>query len=324
MVTKIPLIFIILPAILLSSCFSNHPSAESTETFVNSEIIFTPATEELQNPTSDQPTGEPHQLVLSTTATIDSSLTPPPIDSVVESSPTPTYKYRRSPTPTPTLIRSDAIIQILSPGSLSMVVSPLIINAYAQPGADQSVYIELIDQNGRLIAGKNLVYSDLPRQWAPVNLELPYDISNEVEFSRLQIRTMDNRQRTTFLNSTHLFLQRTGVNKIYPNRITTDRLLLRSPEKFFKATKGSFPIDLEFLPINNNPLIVELLTESGSIVSTKEIQVPISPEISYLHINLDMPYQVADRTLVLLTFRQQDDQLPGDVYVFSQLIYLNP
>ena len=35
-------------------------------------------------------------------------------------------------------------------------------------------------------------------------------------------------------------------------------------------------------------------------------------------------YDVQKSTRVRLTIRQEDDQIPGDVYVFSQLLTLSP
>jgi len=242
----------------------------------------------------------------------------------IQQSATPTLNIQRSPIPTKTPTIPEAAIQIISPGSLSKVISPIKIEAYAQPGAENKVFVELIGENGQVIASEIRKYQNLSRLWAPVNLDFSFKLDKTAEFARLQIRTEDEFHRTIAISPIHLILQSNGINKIYPNTIRIDRCIIHSPRINEVNTGNLLIIDGKFLPFNDQPILIELITETGYVINSKYIQLqPISSD-PLITFKVDIPYQVSTRTPVRLTISQKDERIPGNLYVYSQLLVIEP
>ena len=242
----------------------------------------------------------------------------------VQQSTTPTPIAQRSPSPTETPTNPEAVIQIISPGSLSKVISPIKIEAYAQPGAENKVFVELIGENGQIIVNEIRKYQNLSRLWAPVNLEIPFQIDKAAEFARLQIRTEDQFHRTIALSPIHLILLSNGINKIYPNTIIFDRCVIHSPRINEENTGNFLIVDGEFMPFNDQPILIELITETGYVINSKSIQLQSISSDPFISFKVDIPYQVSNRTPVRLTISQSDERIPGDLYVYSQLLVIKP
>jgi hypothetical protein len=279
------------------------------------------------NPTSTKPI-----LILQSTqklAPTSNEVTTTAIISLLETktlevSPTPTLKYRKTPTITPTPTNPEAVIQLLSPGSLSKVTSPIQLEAYAQPGPDNRIIIELIGEDGRLIANEILFYQDLPRLWAPINLNLVFSINSVSELSRLQIRNEDQSKRTISLLSVQLILLSDGVNKIYPNTILEEHCIILSPKENEGISGGKLVIEGKFLPMNEQALIIDLIAESGAILGTTTIQIQSETGNPYIPFKTEVSYQVNKPTFARLTIHQPDERIQGDMFVFSQLILIRP
>jgi hypothetical protein len=198
------------------------------------------------------------------------------------------------------------------------------LTSYAQPGSDNKVYIELIGEDGQILFQDFRIYKELPRLWAPVNLSLPFSSNAVTEFARLQIFTRDQFQRIVALNSVNIFLQSDGLNRIYLNNVLYEYCVVINPTQMASIYGGSVRIEGKFHPTTQQPIIFELITNSGSIVGTQTIEsLPVIGEI-FIPFNVDIPYQVNSPTPVRLTIRQLDSRTPGDVYVYSQEIFLNP
>jgi len=242
----------------------------------------------------------------------------------IQQSATPNPNALRPPSPTVTPTNPEAVIQIVYPGSLSKVISPIKLEAYAQPGAENKVFIDLIGENGQVIASEIRKYQNLSRLWAPVNLEIPFQLDQAAEYARLQIRTEDQFHRTIALSPIHLILQSNGIDRIYPNTILIDRCVIRSP-KLNEVIAGSLLIvDGEFLPFNEQPILIELITETGYVINSKFIQLQSKSSDPFISFKIDIPFQVSNRTPVRLTMSQRDERIPGFLYVYSQLLILIP
>jgi hypothetical protein len=242
----------------------------------------------------------------------------------IQQSATPTPINKRTPSPSPTPTNPEAVIQIVSPGSLSKVISPIKLEAYAQPGAENRIYINLIGENGQVLASEVRNYQNLSRLWAPVNLEISFQLETAAEYARLQIHTEDQFHRIIALSPIHLILQSDGLNKIYTNSILFDRCVIHSPKTNEVIVGGLLIVDGEFLSFNDQPILIELINESGFVISTKSIQLQPESGDRFVSFKIDIPYQVDNNTPIRLTISQKDERIPGDLYVYSQLIVIEP
>jgi len=316
------ILFINLILIFISGCSDFPIYISQTPWPTNYLSTAIELTMEALSPTSQ--TTINFQTQISTSSKFEGTLVTETETYNIQQSATPTPKAQRTPSPTVTPSNLEAVIQIVSPGSFSKVVSPIKLEAYAQPGAENKVFIELIGEDGQKISSEIRNYQSLSRLWAPVNLEVPFQLDKAAEFARLQIRTEDEYHRIIALSPIHLILQSNGINKIYSNSILFDRCSINSPEANGVISGGLLIIDGEFLPFNDQPILMELISETGVVVSSKSIQLhPLSYD-HFIPFKIELPYQVSSSTRIRLTLSQIDERIPGIMYVYSQLLVIEP
>lgn len=204
------------------------------------------------------------------------------------------------------------------------MISPIEIEAYAQPGDENRIFVELIGENGQVIASEILKFQNYSRFWAPVNLNVFFQLEKAAEYSRLQIHTQDQFQRTIALSSTHLILQSEGLNRVYDNTILYERCVIHSPRMNEVIAGGDLIVDGGFLPFNDQPILIELINKSGLVVNSKYFQFQTGSSDHFQAFKIDIPYQVDIRTPIRLTISQEDGRIPGNLYVYSQLISIEP
>ena len=78
-------------------------------------------------------------------------------------------------------------------------------------------------------------------------------------------------------------------------------------------------------PVNDSPVIFELIDEAGRVLVRQEFSVaPPSGALSHTPFQLSVPYKVSAPTPVRLVLRQEGSRIPGTVALNSQLIVLEP
>jgi hypothetical protein len=255
-------------------------------------------------------------------------------------SPTPEPTSTPLPTPVfPTLIPStlepsatpqlspalsSAVIQILSPGPMSTVLSPIRLRAYVIPGYDNKVHVEMYGEDDRLIYRKLMyVYSDVFK-WAYLSVDIPFTIRAAAELARLQITAEDTNGNMIALAATHLLLTPEGYEEITPSGILNERCVFITPASSATVSGGTVAVAGTYFPFNTEPLILELVADNGTIVGSQWLTVPSALGNVPLSFNAEIIYSVDTQTQAYLVARQFDDRINGMIYFFSQLIVLNP
>ncbi|HMD89246.1 MAG TPA: hypothetical protein VKF38_08785, partial [Anaerolineaceae bacterium] len=79
-------------------------------------------------------------------------------------------------------------------------------------------------------------------------------------------------------------------------------------------------------PVNNSPVIIELIDEQSNVVGSVKIVIPPpSGDLSHTPFSVGVPYTVDGPTDVRLTMRQESTgRIPGTVELFSEEITLDP
>jgi len=79
-------------------------------------------------------------------------------------------------------------------------------------------------------------------------------------------------------------------------------------------------------PVNESPVIVELLTTSGEVIASREIELPeVKEGFSHARFDVGLSYEVEGLTAALLVMRQEsDNRLEGTVFLSSVPILLEP
>jgi hypothetical protein len=231
---------------------------------------------------------------------------------------TPTITY--TPTPPPLFLR------ITHPGPRSKVVSPIKLDAMISPGRDGFIYIDLLGEDNQVIIHKELDFRRNVGARFGINPDIPFTFNGVSEFGRLLVYTRDEFGRTTFLSSVDLILLSLGNNELLPSHDDQEPYIIRSPE-FGESVYGkTLHITGLAKPVNNNPIIFELVDEQLNMVARSEIVVP-SPtgDLSHTPFELFMDYKVSTTTSVRLVIRQEsNNRIPGTVALSSTRIELNP
>jgi len=217
-------------------------------------------------------------------------------------------------------------LDIISPGLLSKILSPIKSQLIVTTGEDGKVTVELVSEDGRVIARQIQNYGrDKASKRIWLNPEVPFEIDAAAETARLQVSTLDKYGRVESLSSVDVVLLAVGRNEINPPAILQEPYLIRQPEADTAVSGGLLVINGLARPVNGSPLIIELVTEENQVLSTKQIVVPPpSGPLSHTPFTVEIPYKVDGQTPVRLVIRQEGSRIPGTVALTSELITLAP
>ncbi len=302
--TRLPLLLVFLCAFLLwtvAACVSPEPSAAPT--LLPTALI----------PTVIAQTAE---------AAIRASWTPTPTITPTPS-PTPTATPVPLPSPTPTLPPPfpTAQIQILAPGPMSRVSSPLVLRLRIFPADSMTANITLYGEDGHLLSQTRERFYIFSRSGILKTIRLPFQLKLVAERGTLQIQTDTRYGVVRSLVTQPLLLLSLGESVLTPPMPPFERLFLASPAPEAQILGGLLAIQGVYYPLNFNPLRVELLTEKNELLALEELPVPTLDLWSF---SLILPYQVTENTPAWIRFSQRDDRLPIPAYIYSRPILLFP
>ena len=207
---------------------------------------------------------------------------------------------------------------------MSKVLSPIRLHAYVIPGYGSKVRVELYGEDDRLIYRKIVpTYSDVFK-WAYLSLDISFTTRAAAELVRLQISAEDVNGNVVALAGTHLLLMQDGYEEITPSGFLNERCIFFAPVPDATITGGTLAVSGTFLPFNTKPLILELVTENGTIVGSQWLEIPSASGSEPIPFNAEITYSVDAQTSAYLVVRQFDDRISGMMYLFSQPVILNP
>lgn len=194
------------------------------------------------------------------------------------------------------------------------------------PGDDGMLYIDLIGEDGRYITREVADYRNFINKQIYTVHEVEFEIPGAAETARLVLSVRDQYGRMIALSSVDLVLIQLGDNFINPEAYAQEPFLIRSPKADDIISGGIVHLTAVARPVNNNPLIIELINETGGAIASRILQVePPSGNLSHTPFEIDIPYQVSSTTKVRLTIHQvSDNRLPGIIALNSVPITLQP
>ncbi len=231
-----------------------------------------------------------------------------------------------SPTPRPTYTATTipghdpAAIQILSPGPMSKVVSPITLRMNIISGESEKVQIDLYGEDGRLLSR---TLKKVPRSGDGVfqQIQIPFELRAAAEVARISIRTTDKSGRIQSLDSVRVLLLSSGDNEITTPGNPSEPIGVFSPTLKESASGGVLNVHGDVWPFNLNPILFELIAPDGNSLGLRILTVDqLNPQL----FTTTIPYKVSEPILARLTIRQDDDRINGLFYVYSQEILLNP
>jgi hypothetical protein len=241
--------------------------------------------------------------------------------------PTNTARPTLSPTPQPTFTQTTipghepSAIQILAPGPMSKVISPITLRMNIVTGDSEKVQIDLYGEDGRLLTRNVKRGVPTSGKGVPQQIKVPFEIRAAAEVGRLTISTTDREGRTQSLNSVRLLLLSSGANEINPPGNPSEPIGVFSPEEEEEVSGGVLNVRGDVWPFNLNPVILELIGPDGRSMALRILNLEqLNPQL----FETTLPYKVSETTPARLTIRQDDDRIDGLFYLYSQVVLLNP
>jgi hypothetical protein len=214
-------------------------------------------------------------------------------------------------------------IQILTPGPISTVVSPIQLRAYVIPGFNGRVRIELFGEDGRLL-DRTIVNLGVYQTWTYLYHEITFEVHAAGELGRLSVSTQDSNGRTTALYSVHVLLLSAGSSQISPPGNLKERVVVDKPGSNQTGAGGLLHVAGSMRPLDSLPIVVELVTADNASLSARLVTIPAAADDSYVPFSIDVPYSLSGARSALLVVRQADDRIPGAMYLYSQPVTLYP
>jgi len=327
-------IFLVIVTLSLVGCAQAQipPNGSATPRAIFTSTVLSVAT---ATKTLDVSVNEPPAASATVSATVTKtlvSLTTSPTNLTISTrtpTRTPTRTLTRTPTRTPTQTSTPPtdsdlyLLRIVAPGPMSKVVSPVDFIVHIAPGYTGTTRIELFGEDGSVLFRKIFkTYSNVG-YYTRIAEKIDFEIRGAAEVARLQISTLDNYGRLQALNSVRLLLQAIGDNQITAGSGLQDRLLLRSPTLGAEITGGSLVVSGECLPVNNLPIVLELIDIDGTVLGSRLLQLD-QPVENLQKFTTTIPYQITKKTSVRLVIRQADERIDGLAYLFSLPVILIP
>ena len=206
------------------------------------------------------------------------------------------------------------------------MTSPFRMEAYVIPGNDGLVYLDLIGEDSRPITQEAMDFRGYISQGIWFTHKVSFAIPGVVETARLSLSVNDKVGRKIAITSVDLILLSLGTDEINPPNVVLEPYLIRYPRVNQTIQGGVVLVDGLARPVNENPLILELIDEKKNVVGSAQMQIPPpTGDLSHTPFSITIPYTVNGFTPVRLTLRQESTgRIPGTIELASQIINLEP
>jgi hypothetical protein len=103
-----------------------------------------------------------------------------------------------------------------------------------------------------------------------------------------------------------------------------ERCIISQPIAGQRISDGELTVVGKIRPFNTLPLTLELVGRDGNVIGTQVVAINTASNEDGIPFRVDMRYNISSSEWALLSVRQNDDQIGGLMYLFSQEIFLSP
>jgi len=259
---------------------------------------------------------------------------PPPVEGNIPGTPevgfptvdNPTDESTPQPTATTAYKYPASMIMIESPGPLSKLITPILLQGSFNPGDDGMLYVELFGTEGSMVGRQVLNYKKMTYTKAYVTDSIPFDIEAAGAFARLVVSTHDRFERISAVASVDLILLQMGSNILTPPSILEEPYVIQSPKPNEVIKGGVARVYGVFKPVTNSPLLFQLIGPSGEILGNQSfLFAPATTDQGYSPFVVDISYSVSSETDARLSvYQNSDNRIPGMVWLTSEIVTLSP
>ncbi|MHC1784101.1 MAG: hypothetical protein AB9891_15335 [Anaerolineaceae bacterium] len=162
---------------------------------------------------------------------------------------------------------------ILNPGNSSRIVSPLKPQIMVKVHPEGVIHVDLVGKGDLLYARHLLDLHKQSGQEVLLQPVLPFETQNISEPARLVVRLLDGFGRTIALTSSNLTLLSSGKSEIQPSS-ANGWIEIISPLDGEVAYGKKVEIIASVSPINDQPIVAELITEEKTAINTRLVKLP--------------------------------------------------
>jgi hypothetical protein len=239
---------------------------------------------------------------------------------------TPTSTRTPYRSPTPTLTRTpgppDLSLHINRPGPLSKVTSPILLEATGYTGVNGTFNVDLLGEDGRPIFRQVVRASIIADDFERIFLKINFQIPGVAEAARLQVSTEDFYNRPVSLTSVDLILLSLGEDQLNPQDDGLDPFVIMQPKINETVSGGTVTISGMARPINGSPIILELFTQEGNLIGTRQVSLP--PGKGFLPFKVEITYTVSQIRNIRLVIRQSGKRISGTAALSSMVFQVKP
>jgi hypothetical protein len=218
-----------------------------------------------------------------------------------------------------------ALLQVEKPGEMSRLSSPFLVTANVYPGDQGMVNVQLFGEDGRLMADQLLQLTQSESGWVSLATEIKFESISAGESAIVVLSTRDAFGRRIAQVGMPVILLQIGNSEVETVKFSKQPVILTLPVAGGFARKGNLHIEGLVHLFNDNPVILELVTQTGGIAANKAVYLQFKDGEEFTPFALDLPYSVSKRTPVRLTIRQASTLSSSvDISLYSQLIFLDP
>jgi hypothetical protein len=214
-------------------------------------------------------------------------------------------------------------IQVISPGEVSKVVSPILVEFIFNKPFIGTYQIELHGKDGRLLV-RLLRYEDLLASSQIHSVEVKFEIPKSSEDGRLSIIRKDDYGRLMDINSVDLILLSEGESIMNPSPPQSKAIIIEQPVSEFMVEDGRVRVSGITRLSPDEPLRVVLISEDGKTVGQRLASVSKEKDDGYAAFSVEVPYDVQERTPVRLMVYQDGGQISYATHLSSLTLVLLP
>lgn len=250
-----------------------------------------------------------------------SSPTPP----VTEVAPTQQLPQAPSPTPTsPSTPSGDEAILILEPAPGSRLVSPLHVAGVADPTFEQTLGVQVVLDDGKVLAIGPVYIEAEAGQRGPFGVDIPFEIQGERQ-AFIQVFSVSPRDGgTTHENSVGVVLIDSGDPSISTISDYPERIAIFQPTSNSQVAGGTVHVEGFALASFEQTLVVEVHDMNGEVVGLQPVTVN-APDLGLPGpFSVDVTYTVDQAGPGRIVVRDVSPAFDGDVHRASVEIELSP
>lgn len=263
-------------------------------------------------------------------ATADAQVpTIPPTETLL---PTSTLEVKFDvPSPTPTFVpgfTEFAQIRFVSPGPLSSLTSPFVLQTILAAGESDRIQVDLLGEDGRVLQ-RILKKLDRNPKGTFQRFELSFEIRAVTEAGYIRISTKDEFGRIHALNTLPVLLYSLGSAQVNPpGNVIYERVMVEGLKENANYYAGEVGLKGRIWTFNEQPVFVELIAQDGRPLISRVLALNGTDTQPF---ETTLPYKVSEPTPARLTFRQDnpllsvsDPALGRLIYLYSVDVILNP